>query len=245
MLDGLESIKHTIYTVIRDYINNAPIVNFGVVLEVYSQKSVRVAVMSSITEASVIVEASVLYPSTAGLEINHSIKEGDKGILLSLQNYSSEMFTSEEPLKQAGRKGYSNLNCVFIPYNTIKESAVTQVTIDEEKVLLKTKVPVTIETEDNFLLGAKEAKIVAEDNFIVEATETNLCGNAKTMVTFSALDSALASFKDSVDASIAGAIVGHTHVASSLGAPTATGIGSAPATSLDISSSEAKKVKTG
>lgn len=76
----------------------------------------------------------------------------------------------------------------------------------------------------------------------------DLNGNARTMVTFAELTSALASFKTSIDTAIAGAITGHTHIYSPGGGGpivTAAGVGSAPGTAVDISASEAATIRTG
>lgn len=238
-MTGLEMLQHTEFTVMRDYINNAPIVNYGIVLEVYSQKSVKVAVMSSIEETTLKLDCSVMFTSSAHLEVSHKLEVGDKGIILSLQNFSKDIFSAEKPLTKEGRKGYSVFSCVFIPYNTLKEAdeTTTKLTLDDEKILLETKVPVTIESEKEVIVGA---------------TEVQLCGDSKTLVTYEELNTALSNFKTSIE----NAVKAHTHPISiavtgtcSTGpiGGTAAGTSSPPAsfsTSLDISSSEAKKVKT-
>lgn len=231
-MTGLEMLQHTEFTVMRDYINNAPIVNYGIILEVYSQKSVKVAVMSSIEETTIKLDCSVLFTSSAHLEVSHKLEVGDKGLILSLQNSAKDIFSAEKPLTKEGRKGYSVFNCVFIPYNTLKEAdeTTTKLTLDDEKILLKTKVPVIIESE-----------------------EVQLCGDADTLVMFNALKTDLENWKTSIET----AVLSHTHPVSisvsgssvSGGAVTgiASGTSSAPlsfSTSLDISSAEAKKVKT-
>lgn len=231
-MTGLEMLQHTEFTVMRDYINNAPIVNYGIILEVYSQKSVKVAVMSSIEETTIKLDCSVLFTSSAHLEVSHKLEVGDKGLILSLQNSAKDIFSAEEPLTKEGRKGYSVFNCVFIPYNTLKEAdeTTTKLTLDDEKILLKTKVPVIIESE-----------------------EVQLCGDSDTLVMFNALKTDLDNWKTSIE----NAVLSHTHPISigvtgssvSGGAVTGTAAGNSSAptsfsTSLDISSAEAKKVKT-
>lgn len=231
-MTGLEMLQHTEFTVMRDYINNAPIVNYGIVLEVYSQKSVKVAVMSSIEETTIKLDCSVLFTSSAHLEVSHKLEVGDKGLILSLQNSAKDIFSAEEPLTKEGRKGYSVFNCVFIPYNTLKEAdeTTTKLTLDDEKILLKTKVPVIIESE-----------------------EVHLCGDSDTLVMFNALKTDLEDWKTSIET----AVEEHTHpisisvtgssVSGGAVTGTASGTSSAPlsfSTSLDISSAEAKKVKT-
>lgn len=239
MPNGLELAQNTMFTVMRDYINNSLIVNYGIILEVYSQKSVRVAVMSSLEDTTVKLDCSVMFTSSKHYEASHKLEVGDKGIILSLQNMCKDTFKAEEPVLEAGRKGYSVLNCVFIPYNTLKEAdeTTTKITIDDEKILLKTKVPVTIESEKELIADVKEVQ---------------LCGDADTLVMFNALKTDLANWKTSIET----AVSSHTHPISiavsgtcSTGpiAGTAAGTSSPPAsfsTSLDISSSEAKKVKT-
>ena len=157
---------------------------------------------------------------------------GDKGLILSLQNSAKDIFSAEKPLTKEGRKGYSVFNCVFIPYNTLKEAdeTTTKLTLDDEKILLKTKVPVIIESE-----------------------EVQLCGDSDTLVMFNALKTDLDNWKTSIE----NAVLSHTHPISisvsgssvSGGAVTGTAAGTSSAptsfsTSLDISSAEAKKVKT-
>lgn len=239
MPNGLELAQNTMFTVMRDYINNSLIVNYGIILEVYSQKSVRVAIMSSLEDTTVKLDCSVMFTSSKNYEASHKLEVGDKGIILSLQNMCKDTFKAEEPVLEAGRKGYSVLNCVFIPYNTLKEAdeTTTKITIDDEQILLKTKVPVTIESEKELIADVKEVQ---------------LCGDSDTLVMFNALKSDLGNWKTSIE----NAIKAHTHPISiavsgscSTGpiAGTAAGTSSAPAsfsTSLDISSSEAKKVKT-
>jgi hypothetical protein len=238
-MTGLEMLQHTEFTVMRDYINNAPIVNYGIVLEVYSQKSVKVAVMSSIEETTLKLDCSVLFTSSSHLEVSHKLEVGDKGLILSLQHSAKDIFSAEEPLTKEGRKGYSVFSCVFIPYNTLKEAdeTTTKLTLDDEKILLKTKVPVTIESEKELIADVKEVQ---------------LCGDADTLVMFNALKTDLGNWKTSIE----NAVKAHTHPISiavtgtcSTGpiGGTAAGTSSAPvsfSTSLDISSSEAKKVKT-
>lgn len=239
-MTGLEMLQHTEFTVMRDYINNAPIVNYGIVLEVYSQKSVKVAVMSSIEETTLKLDCSVLFTSSSHLEVSHKLEVGDKGIILSLQNSAKDIFSAEEPLTKEGRKGYSVFSCVFIPYNTLKEDdeTTTKITLDDEQILLKTKVPVTIESEKELITDVKEVQ---------------LCGDADTLVMFNALKTDLGNWKTSIE----NAILSHTHpISIAVAGSTATGVAvsgtaagdsSAPvsfSTSLDISSSEAKKVKT-
>ena len=150
MIEGFDTLKHDMFTYIRDAINNTLIVNYGIILEVHSQKSVQVAVISSTSITSVKLDCTVMQKSGAFFEENIKLEVGDKGVILSLQNFSKDIFTTEEPLLETGRKGYGNLNCVFIPLSTIKESddTPTKVTIDDEKVLLETSLPVTIESED-------------------------------------------------------------------------------------------------
>ncbi len=230
-MTGLEMLQHTEFTVMRDYINNAPIVNYGIILEVYSQKSVKVAVMSSIEETTIKLDCSVMFKSSKHLEVSHKLEVGEKGIILSLQNSAKDIFSAEKPLTKEGRKGYSVFNCVFIPYNTLKDAAetTTKLTLDDKEILLKTKVPVTIESE-------KEV--------IVEATEVQLCGDSDTLVMFNALKTDLDNWKTSIETAVAG----HTHpISIGVTGTTAAGTSSAPlsfSTSLDISSAEAKKVKT-
>jgi hypothetical protein len=221
-MTGLEMLQHTEFTVMRDYINNAPIVNYGIVLEVYSQKSVKVAVMSSIEETTIKLDCSVLFTSSAHLEVSHKLEVGDKGLILSLQNSAKDIFSAEEPLTKEGRKGYSVFNCVFIPYNTLKEAeeTTTKLTLDDEKILLNTKVPVIIESE-----------------------EVQLCGDSDTLVMFNALKTDLENWKTSIE----NAVKAHTHAVAGVtpgnGAVTSAALESF-STSLDISSAEAKKVKT-
>lgn len=239
-MTGLEMLQHTEFTVMRDYINNAPIVNYGIVLEVYSQKSVKVAVMSSIEETTLKLDCSVLFTSSSHIEVSHKLEVGDKGLILSLQNSAKDIFSAEKPLTKEGRKGYSVFSCVFIPYNTLKEAdeTTTHLTLDDEKILLKTKVPVTIESEKELIADVKEVQ---------------LCGDSKTLVTYAELNTALGNFKTSIE----NAVKAHTHPVSievsgsdAAGVTvtgTAAGDSSPPesfSTSLDISSSEAKKVKT-
>ena len=231
MPNGLELAQNTMFTVMRDYINNSLIVNYGIILEVYSQKSVRVAVMSSLEDTTVKLDCSVMFTSSKHYETSHKLEVGDKGIILSLQNMCKDTFKAEEPVLEAGRKGYSVLNCVFIPYNTLKEAdeTTTKITLDDEQILLKTKVPVTIESE-------KEV--------IVDATEVQLCGDSKTLVTYGELNTALGNFKTSIETAFSSLITSHTHPTTAPGSPTGTGLGTAPTISIDISSAEAKKVKT-
>ena len=221
-MTGLEMLQHTEFTVMRDYINNAPIVNYGIVLEVYSQKSVKVAVMSSIEETTIKLDCSVLFTSSAHLEVSHKLEVGDKGLILSLQNSAKDIFSAEKPLTKEGRKGYSVFNCVFIPYNTLKEAAetTTKLTLDDEKILLKTKVPVIIESE-----------------------EVQLCGDSDTLVMFNALKTDLENWKTSIE----NAVKAHTHAVAGVTPGNGAVTSAAPtsfSTSLDISSAEAKKVKT-
>jgi hypothetical protein len=104
--------------------------------------------------------------------------------------------------------------------------------------LLKTKVPVTIESEKELIADVKEVQ---------------LCGDADTLVMFNALKTDLANWKTSIE----NAVKAHTHpVSIAVSGSDATGVAvtgtaagnSSPpvsfSTSLDISSSEAKKVKT-
>ena len=221
-MTGLEMLQHTEFTVMRDYINNAPIVNYGIILEVYSQKSVKVAVMSSIEETTIKLDCSVLFTSSAHLEVSHKLEVGDKGLILSLQNSAKDIFSAEKPLTKEGRKGYSVFNCVFIPYNTLKEAAetTTKLTLDDEKILLKTKVPVIIESE-----------------------EVQLCGDSDTLVMFNALKTDLENWKTSIET----AVKAHTHAVAGVTPGNGAVTSAAPtsfSTSLDISSAEAKKVKT-
>lgn len=221
-MTGLEMLQHTEFTVMRDYINNAPIVNYGIILEVYSQKSVKVAVMSSIEETTIKLDCSVLFTSSAHLEVSHKLEVGDKGLILSLQNSAKDIFSAEKPLTKEGRKGYSVFNCVFIPYNTLKEAdeTTTKLTLDDEKILLKTKVPVIIESE-----------------------EVQLCGDSDTLVMFNALKTDLENWKTSIET----AVKAHTHAVAGVTPGNGAVTSAAPAsfsTELDISSAEAKKVKT-
>lgn len=221
-MTGLEMLQHTEFTVMRDYINNAPIVNYGIVLEVYSQKSVKVAVMSSIEETTIKLDCSVLFTSSAHLEVSHKLEVGDKGLILSLQNSAKDIFSAEKPLTKEGRKGYSVFNCVFIPYNTLKDAAetTTKLTLDDEKILLKTKVPVIIESE-----------------------EVHLCGDAKNLVTHAELDTALQTYAGKIQGEMASiAAAAATAIAS--GGYWSQPLTSIGAATIDISSSKAEKVKT-
>jgi len=230
MPNGLELAQNTMFTVMRDYINNSLIVNYGIILEVYSQKSVRVAVMSSLEDTTVKLDCSVMFTSSKHYETSHKLEVGDKGIILSLQNMCKDTFKAEEPVLEAGRKGYSVLNCVFIPYNTLKEAdeTTTKITLDDEQILLKTKVPVTIESNKELIADVKEVQ---------------LCGDSDTLVMFNALKTDLENWKTSIETAVAG----HTHSVAGV-MPGTAAITSAPptsfSTSLDISSAEAKKVKT-
>ena len=209
-MTGLEMLQHTEFTVMRDYINNAPIVNYGIILEVYSQKSVKVAVMSSIEETTIKLDCSVLFTSSAHLEVSHKLEVGDKGIILSLQNSAKDIFSAEKPLTKEGRKGYSVFNCVFIPYNTLKEAdeTTTKLTLDDEKILLKTKVPVIIESE-----------------------EVQLCGDADTLVMFNALKTDLENWKTSIET----AVKAHTHAVAGVTPGTGAVTSAAPLTSFSTS----------
>lgn len=97
--------------------------------------------------------------------------------------------------------------------------------------------------------GLWSFKNVPESTSTIEITEDgdiNLNGDSKSFVTYGELNTALASFKSSIDAAIAGAITGHTHAGVYPGgSTTAPGVGSAPATNIDISSSETQTIKTG
>ena len=222
MIHGLELEQSSIFSLIRNYINNTPIVNYGIILEVYSQKSVRVAVMSSIEETTLKLDCSVMFTSSAHLEVSHKLEVGDKGIILSLQNFSKDIFSSDKPIEKGGRKGYGVFNCVFIPYNTLKEAdeITTKLSLDDEKILLKTKVPVIIESE-----------------------EVQLCGDSDTLVMFNALKTDLENWKTSIE----NAVLSHTHAVAGVTLGNGAVTSAAPtsfSTSLDISSAEAKKVKT-
>ncbi len=71
-------------------------------------------------------------------------------------------------------------------------------------------------------------------------------GNSQSLVTHAELDSALQSFKSSIDSAIASAIIGHTHGGVTSGSSaTSPGSGSANSVSVDISSSESDKYKEG
>jgi hypothetical protein len=229
-MTGLEMLQHTEFTVMRDYINNAPIVNYGIVLEVYSQKSVKVAVMSSIEETTIKLDCSVLFTSSAHLEVSHKLEVGDKGLILSLQHSAKDIFSAEEPLTKEGRKGYSVFSCVFIPYNTLKEAdeTTTKLTLDDEKILLETKVPVTIESEKELIADVKEVQ---------------LCGNSKNLVTHAELNTALQTYAGKIRAEMLEITAGATAAISASGLWTASlsGIGKA---TIDITSSKATKVKT-
>ena len=231
MPNGLELAQNTMFTVMRDYINNSLIVNYGIILEVYSQKSVRVAVMSSLEDTTVKLDCSVMFTSSTHLEVSHKLEVGDKGIILSLQNMCKDTFKAEEPVLEAGRKGYSVLNCVFIPYNTLKEAdeTTTKITLDDEQILLKTKVPVTIESEKELIADVKEV---------------HLCGDSKTLVTYGELDTALGKFKTSITSALTSLITSHAHNITAPGTPSGPGVGVTPTIVIDISSAEAKKVKT-
>lgn len=229
-MTGLEMLQHTEFTVMRDYINNAPIVNYGIILEVYSQKSVKVAVMSSIEETTIKLDCSVLFTSSAHLEVSHKLEVGDKGLILSLQNSAKDIFSAEKPLTKEGRKGYSVFNCVFIPYNTLKEAAetTTKLTLDDEKILLKTKIPVTIESEKELIADVKEV---------------HLCGDAKNLVTHAELDTALQTYAGKIQGEMASiAAAAATAIAS--GGYWSQPLTSIGAATIDISSSKAEKVKT-
>lgn len=70
-------------------------------------------------------------------------------------------------------------------------------------------------------------------------------GTGRTLVTFAELDSALQSFRQSIDSAIASAISGHTHGGVTSGdKTTAPGSGSADSTSVDISDAEAENLRT-
>lgn len=229
MPNGLELAQNTMFTVMRDYINNSLIVNYGIILEVYSQKSVRVAVMSSLEDTTVKLDCSVMFTSSKHYEASHKLEVGDKGIILSLQNMCKDTFKAEEPVLEAGRKGYSVLNCVFIPYNTLKEAdeTTTKITIDDEKILLKTKVPVTIKSDKELIADVKEVQ---------------LCGDAKNLVTHAELDTALQTYAGKIQAEMA-LIAGGATAAINAGGLWATPLTIGAAT-IDISSSKATKVKT-
>lgn len=70
-------------------------------------------------------------------------------------------------------------------------------------------------------------------------------GNSKHLVNYEDLNTALANFKSSIDAAIAGAITGHTHAGVTPG-PSASGpgAGAAPATALDLSAAKTNTLKT-
>lgn len=229
MIHGLEVEQSTIFSLVRNFINNTPIVNYGIILEVYSQKSVRVAVMSSIEETTLKLDCSVMFTSSAHLEVSHKLEVGDKGIILSLQNFSKDIFSSDKPIEKGGRKGYGVFSSVFIPYNTLKEAdeITTKLTIDDAQILLKTKVPVTIESEEEV---------------IVDATEVQLCGDSKNLVTHAELDTALQTYAGKIQAEMGLIAAGAT------AAVAASGLWLTPLTigtsTIDITSSKAEKVKT-
>jgi hypothetical protein len=81
-------------------------------------------------------------------------------------------------------------------------------------------------------------------NFELDASEIHLNGTGKHLVNWEDLNTALSSFKTSVDTAISGAITGHTHVITTAPGTSAPGVGAAPATSLDISSSKTNTLKT-
>lgn len=90
--------------------------------------------------------------------------------------------------------------------------------------------------------------ITLEDGVVkIESSgDIELNGNSKRLVTYAELNTAMSAFQASVDAAIAGAIVGHTHAGVMPGSSVTTpGSGAAPATSVDISSSETQTIKTG
>ncbi|MFW6312500.1 MAG: hypothetical protein ACOC2N_01280 [Spirochaetota bacterium] len=74
----------------------------------------------------------------------------------------------------------------------------------------------------------------------------DLNGNSKRLVTYGELNTALQSFKTSIDTAIASAITGHTHAGVTVGSGTSgPGAGAASPTSLDISAAETATVRTG
>jgi len=81
----------------------------------------------------------------------------------------------------------------------------------------------------------------------VTPTTINLAGTTKQLVTHAELDTALQAFKDTIVASIASAITGHTHAGVTTGPGTsATGVGAATsAPAVDISAAASDNVRTG
>lgn len=77
------------------------------------------------------------------------------------------------------------------------------------------------------------------------AGNIDLNGDSKKLVTYGELNTALQSFKTSVDTAILSAITGHTHAGVTTGPGTSgPGAGAATPTSLDISASQTSTLRT-
>jgi hypothetical protein len=111
---------------------------------------------------------------------------------------------------------------------------------DTEAGTLTVKGFETVVDGDNINLKTNGGTLVTDSSGGVE-----LNGNSKRLVTYAELNTALGLFKTSIDLALAGAIVGHTHAVTTAPGTTAVGVGSAPATSLDISASQTTTIKTG
>lgn len=88
--------------------------------------------------------------------------------------------------------------------------------------------------------GSEAAYIYLRSDGVAEVN-----GNAKSAVSFQDLATAINSLISSIDAAIAGAITGHTHVYApgpSPPVPTAPGVGAAPSVVGDISAAEVQEV---
>ena len=90
--------------------------------------------------------------------------------------------------------------------------------------------------------GENVKSVIKLDN----AGNIDLNGDSKKFVTYTELNTALQSFKTTIEASIASAIIGHTHSGVTTGpGVSGPGAGAGSAIALDISASETTTIRTG
>lgn len=218
----LDTFSNDSVTATRSLIAKTVFHEMAVIDTVTSEDDVIVKSMMKVRGAISKYRCRYLTISSSAFSIRIPPKKGDIVAVLSLRHSDDGMFEGD-PKETPVQNGYTKLSMVCVPLNFFASAALMKIDVD---------------------LDGSEASISVDGVLNIDADELHFNGDSKNLVTHAELDSALQSFKGSIDIAIAGAITGHSHATAAPGTPS-PGVGSAPATSLDISGAKASTLKTG
>lgn len=220
---------------IESIVENYFIADYGYISKVNDDKTVNVihAVKPALQDGSVLSQTEtknieLLFISGSGFSITWDVKANDRVLLVGLKDYVKSVDAVTAAADPGVYVHYSRATLKAVPLCIFNSDAKVTLEIKDGAVTFTASDTINVKSDKELNLTSSDTMALKSDK------EIDLNGNSKQFVTWTELNTALQQMVTIINT--------HTHVASSLGSPTATPL---PQVTLDISNAKTTTVKTG